>query len=97
MFAVATTLGIWPKPAELPDERIEPMNEFESYMQVTVNGQGMDVPNGVTIAQLLEQLEITHPAVAVELNFQIQPRTVFEEQVLCDKDCLEIVSLVGGG
>ena len=73
------------------------MNQSESNMRITVNGRGMDVPKDLTIAQLLDRLEITHPAVAVELNFQIQPRAVFEEQVLCDKDCLEIVSLVGGG
>ncbi len=73
------------------------MNTTESNMRITVNGQDVSIALGTTIAGLLDQLGITHPAIAVELNEQIQPKTRFEEQILSPDDRIEIVSLVGGG
>jgi sulfur carrier protein len=66
-------------------------------MCLTVNGQPLEVETGCTIAQLLEKLQIRSRAIAVELNQEIQPSAAFSVRLLQNNDCLEIVTLVGGG
>ena len=66
-------------------------------MQVQVNGQPRQIAEGTTVAQLLDQLELTTPYVAVEVNLELVPRARHAECRLAEGDRLEIVSLVGGG
>lgn len=66
-------------------------------MQIQINGQMRDVSDGTTVAELLQELELTLPQVAVERNREVVPRAQHGETVLCDGDELEIVTLVGGG
>lgn len=72
-------------------------NRTRESCRLTVNGGPMELPVGSTIRDLLDCLEIRHPAVAVELNEEIQPREQHDSVRLKDGDRLEIVSLVGGG
>lgn len=57
----------------------------------------MELSAGVSLSQLLSQLEITTRHVAVELNLEIVPFERHEECILADGDKLEVVTLVGGG
>jgi sulfur carrier protein len=66
-------------------------------MQVTINGQSRDLADGVTIAQLLDQLQLGGKPVAVEVNLDLVPRQRHGEHRLAAGDRLEIVTLVGGG
>jgi thiamine biosynthesis protein ThiS len=66
-------------------------------MTVTVNGQPRELPAPLTVAELLERLELPPRGVAVEVNLQIVPRLRHAEHCLADGDKLEIVTLVGGG
>jgi sulfur carrier protein len=66
-------------------------------MQITVNGQQHAVPEGTTLAQLLDKLNLQARHVAVEINLELVPRTQHAEHRLADGDCLEVVTLVGGG
>ena len=66
-------------------------------MRVTVNGEAMTVEDGVTIAELLELLEVNVAHVAVERNRELAPRREHARTALQDGDQLEIVTLVGGG
>ena len=66
-------------------------------MTVTINGQPRELPAPLTIAALLQTLEIQPRATAVEVNLQLVPRARHEEHVLADGDRLEIIKLVGGG
>jgi sulfur carrier protein len=65
-------------------------------VQIICNGRERQLPTGSTIAELLEQLQLSGP-VAVEVNFEIAPRERHAEWALRDGDRLEIVTLVGGG
>ena len=65
-------------------------------MQLTINGQSETVPEGLSVAQLIEHLAIDGP-VAVERNRAIVPRAQHGSQKLNDGDSLEIVHFVGGG
>ncbi len=66
-------------------------------MQLEVNGEPREVANGVTVAKLLAQLEVTTKHVAVELNRELLPRDQHATHSLAEGDALEIVTLVGGG
>lgn len=66
-------------------------------MRVFVNGEGRDVPDGVTVAALLALLEIDRGRIAVEVNREIVPRSRHGEHSLAEGDRLEVVTMVGGG
>ncbi len=66
-------------------------------IEITINEQPRDVAEGITLAQLLVELGIQSPAIAVEVNQQLRPRNQFESTNLEAGDVVEIVTLVGGG
>jgi len=66
-------------------------------MQITVNGQAMELSAGQTGAGLLAELKIPPATVVAELNAQIIKREDFLKHVLSDGDVLELVTVVGGG
>jgi sulfur carrier protein len=66
-------------------------------MQIQLNGQAQDVPDGITVSELLKIRSLDPKRVAVECNKQLVPRARHGEAVLKDGDAVEIVTLVGGG
>lgn len=66
-------------------------------MEILVNGEPQQVDVGCTVAALLEQLKLQPRYLAVERNQQLVPRTIHANCVLQPGDCIEIVTLVGGG
>ena len=66
-------------------------------MQLTVNAEPRQLPDGATIAKLLEDLALPGTRVAVEVNRQLVRRVHHGEHVLHPGDVVEIVTLVGGG
>ena len=66
-------------------------------MKLVVNGQTTDVPDGTTVRALIESLGLGRGACAAEINKELVPRREHETRRLHDGDCVEIVSLVGGG
>jgi sulfur carrier protein len=66
-------------------------------MQVTVNGRARDVPEAISVRQLLEHLGLGGGPVAVEINREIVPRASHPSHAISGGDVIEIVHLVGGG
>lgn len=66
-------------------------------MQIEVNGKRREIASGTTIAELLNDLAVKQPHVAVEVNLEVVPRARHAETTLQDGDRLEVVTLVGGG
>ena len=66
-------------------------------MQITVNGEKMELDAGLSIAGLLAQLDIPSAKVAVERNLEIVPKSSYESTGLQDNDRIEIVHFIGGG
>jgi sulfur carrier protein len=66
-------------------------------ISITVNGEPQEVPDGMTVAALLEHLGKNPRFLAVERNLELVPRTEHAVTTLRDADALEIVTLVGGG
>ncbi|MCA1958737.1 MAG: sulfur carrier protein ThiS [Nitrospira sp.] len=66
-------------------------------IKIQVNGEIRDWRGGVTVADLLRDLEIATDRVAVEVNLEILDRAKFAEHRLRDGDRVEILSFIGGG
>ena len=63
---------------------------------VKVNGEPLDIA-GKTIAEYLETTAYDLKRIATELNGNIIAKSSYDNIVLKDGDCMEIVSFVGGG
>ena len=66
-------------------------------MQITVNGDTHEVPAGITVRGLVENLGLTDGPVAVERNREVVPRAEHPSTELAAGDVIEIVHFVGGG
>lgn len=66
-------------------------------MRIIVNGTERSLPDGSTVAQLLEQMSLAGRRIAVERNGEIVPKSLHPQAPLADGDRLEIVVAVGGG
>ena len=66
-------------------------------MQVKINGEVRELAGAITVAALLEQLQLTGKRVAVERNGEIIPKSLHASTPLQADDKLEIVVAVGGG
>ncbi len=66
-------------------------------MNVTVNGEPLELEAGLPLLLLLERLGKTPAHVAVERNGEILEREQMAKAVLRESDRLEIIHFVGGG
>jgi thiamine biosynthesis protein ThiS len=66
-------------------------------MNITLNGERRDIPDGVTVLDLLEFLKIKHGRVAVERNEQIVKKDAYGTTAIQEGDSLEVVSFMAGG
>ena len=66
-------------------------------MDILLNGEKREINSGLTLAKLLESLEIRSGSVAVEHNEKVIPRRNLERIALNSGDKVEIVRFVGGG
>jgi sulfur carrier protein len=66
-------------------------------MKITVNGDVMEVPDGLTVAGLLDHLAVKRQVTAVAVNREVTPRSEHDSTVLREGDRLEIVRPMGGG
>jgi len=55
------------------------------------------MPEGATVAGLIEKLRVSTPRVAVERNREIVPKAAYSTTALVEGDDLEVVEFVGGG
>jgi thiamine biosynthesis protein ThiS len=70
-------------------------------MQITLNGEALEIAPGTTVAQLVHRISGETGRdprdVAVERNREIVPKSEHAMTVLAEGDRLEIVQFVGGG
>jgi sulfur carrier protein len=66
-------------------------------MRATVNGEPIELPDGLTVAALLQHLGVRAERVAVERNGLVVKKARHVEELLAQDDVLEIVTFVGGG
>jgi thiamine biosynthesis protein ThiS len=66
-------------------------------MEIFLNSEARAVDDNCTIAALINQLDLQNKRLAVEVNFQIIPRSQFDKHILAAGDKVEIVHAIGGG
>ena len=66
-------------------------------MRVLVNGDQKEFGVGISLAELITQLDLPAPRIAIELNREVVRRSDWGSTMLKDDDRIEIVHFVGGG
>ena len=66
-------------------------------IELIINGEPRSFPASLTVAQLVEALDLTGKRIAIERNGEIVPRSQHADTALASGDRLEIVVAVGGG
>jgi thiamine biosynthesis protein ThiS len=66
-------------------------------MNVTINGESREIPDGFSVSELLAHLGLAAGRVAVERNREILPRERWPGTAVASGDVYEIVHFVGGG
>jgi sulfur carrier protein len=66
-------------------------------MKLTINGQPMDIPDGLTVETLLDHLRVKREYTAVALNREVTPKSAYATTELTEGDRVEIVRPMGGG
>ncbi|MDX2351509.1 sulfur carrier protein ThiS [Stutzerimonas xanthomarina] len=66
-------------------------------MHIQLNGERYELPDGQSVADLLQRLELTGRRLAVELNREIVPRSQHAATTLVEGDQIEVVQAIGGG
>src|SRR5262245_132309 len=66
-------------------------------LQITLNGDAVELAGPLTVAELLTRFEIDPRRVAVEHNLTVLKRAAFTETIVREGDRIEVVNFVGGG
>ncbi len=66
-------------------------------MMIYINGDGREVAENITVANVVTELGLSDKKIALELNEEILPFQNFASQILNANDKLEIVHAIGGG
>ncbi|MFA6904253.1 MAG: sulfur carrier protein ThiS [Gallionellaceae bacterium] len=66
-------------------------------ISVSINGTVHQFDTAISIAALIEHMQLGNKRIALERNGEIVPRGQFTQQMLADGDKLEVVVAVGGG
>jgi thiamine biosynthesis protein ThiS len=64
---------------------------------ITINGDRREIPDGLSVAALLDYLNMILERVALERNLEILPRAHWNATQVQPNDSFEIVHFVGGG
>jgi len=66
-------------------------------VKILINGESREVPDDISLEQLVIQLELPRQRIAVELNKNVVRRADWTNALLKEGDRVEIVHFVGGG
>ncbi len=69
----------------------------DNTVSIRVNGEHRRVREGISIADLANELGLEPTRVAVERNLEVVPRSRLGETMVEDGDDYELVTFVGGG
>jgi sulfur carrier protein len=66
-------------------------------MNVQINGENRSLPEGATLQDVINLLQLQGKRLAVEINTEIVPRSLHADRRLREGDRVEIVHAIGGG
>jgi sulfur carrier protein len=65
--------------------------------ELIINGKKIDLPTGISITELLRQLNLDRDKIVIEVNFKLISKDQYASTLLKQDDQVEIISFVGGG
>lgn len=68
-----------------------------AVIQISLNGETREVPEGVHLDRLLELFSFPTKRIAIELNGDVVRKADWPGLIVRDDDRLEVVHFVGGG
>jgi len=66
-------------------------------VKATINGELREMPEGTTLAALLDALGVTRNGIAVAKNDSVVRRADYETSTIAEGDSVEIIKAVAGG
>jgi sulfur carrier protein len=66
-------------------------------VKASINGEQFDLPENLTVAQLLLHLQAPDRGIAVAKNDKVVRRSNFEQERVSEGDRIEIIRAVAGG
>ncbi len=66
-------------------------------MRITLNGQEQNFSAPLTIAELVEKLELEAEKIAIDCNAEVIARNAYVKTHLQEGDTVEIIHFIGGG
>lgn len=66
-------------------------------MKVSINGEQHEIPDGLSVAELLAHLQTPERGIAVAKNDRVVRRSTFEAERIGEGDRIEIIKAVAGG
>ncbi|MBD3808933.1 MAG: sulfur carrier protein ThiS [Sulfuricurvum sp.] len=66
-------------------------------MNIKVNGEMREVPEGTTMFDLITSLGLSERVMASALNMEIVKQDAWDKAVLHEGDTIELLDFVGGG
>ena len=66
-------------------------------MTIFINGEARELDDGLTVAAMLDSLELPKQRVAIELNRRVVRKQEWETTAVAAGDRIEVVHFVGGG
>jgi len=66
-------------------------------LRLHVNGEVQELPDKISLGELVARLQLAPERIAVELNREVVRRTDWPQTLLSEDDRIEIVHFVGGG
>ena len=66
-------------------------------MKASINGEELELREGLTVAELLAQLQTPERGIAVAKNDRVVRRSTFEHERVQNGDRIEIIKAVAGG
>jgi sulfur carrier protein len=66
-------------------------------VQLTVNGEALELPAGFSVAMLVGRLTPAVRGVAVAVNGEVVPRSTWQTASLTDGDRVEVLTAAQGG
>lgn len=72
-------------------------NALENPIQIVLNGEATSVPEAISLAQLLDFLDLSPDHVAIEKDFSLVRKPDWPNTEIHGGARIEIVQFVGGG
>jgi len=66
-------------------------------VELQLNGETRTFPEGISLVDLIAELDLSGRRIAVECNREIIPRDRHAAHILAAGDVVEVVQFVGGG